>query len=144
MYHVMAAATGMKLTDDGPAFIMANGRPLSRDFMVQRTEALLQVAGIQVLDQAGKVAPVRAASWRAGGVRSAIDAGVSVPIIMVLGRWRSIAWESYYMQTKADLRSAQASMWRPVASGLAPPAALRVGNLHTSDLLEQQQPSDRP
>ena len=126
LYWNIAEMQGLPLSENGPAFPMENGAPLSRDFMVSRTETLLGMAGIQVLDQAGKVAPVRAASWRAGGVRSAIDAGVSVPMIMVLGRWRSIAWESYFMQTKDDIRSAQVSMWRSEVTKSTP---LRVGDL---------------
>ena len=104
-----------------------------RAFMVQRTEQFLQLAGIQVGDQTGHAAPVHAVSWRAGGVRSAMDAGVSVPMIMMLGRWRSIAWQSYFMQTKEDIRLAQAAIWRPT---LSTPAPCRVGDLVPSSVFQ--------
>jgi hypothetical protein len=105
---------------------MANGAALSRDFMVTRTNQLLQAEIIQVLNQEGVAAPVKAASWRAGGVRSALDANVPVPIIMALGRWRSIAWENYLMQTAEELRTAQLAMWRPQFSVAT---TLQVGDL---------------
>ena len=70
--------------------------------------------------------PVKAASWRAGGVRSALDASVSGPVIMALGRWRSNAWESYLMQTTSDLKGAQLAMWSPLQ---AVATTLRVGDL---------------
>ncbi len=94
--------------------------------MVHVWQTLLALAGITVFDQAGHAAPVRAASWRAGGVRSAIDAGVSVPMIMMLRRWRSMVWEHYYMQPSADIRMAQLAMWRP---STATPATIVVGDL---------------
>ena len=125
LFWAISELTGVKLKENGPAFPMDDGAPLSRTFMVERTEVLLKLAGVQVVDQAGKVAPVRAASWRAGGVRSALDAGVPVPVIMMLGRWRSLAWENYYMQTKEDIRAAQLAMWR-FSSTTTP---LKVGDL---------------
>jgi hypothetical protein len=125
LFWAISELTGVKLKENGPAFPMDDGAPLSRTFMVERTEVLLKLAGVQVVDQAGKLAPVRAASWRAGGVRSALDAGVPVPVIMMLGRWRSLAWENYYMQTKGDIRAAQLAMWR-FSSTTTP---LKVGDL---------------
>jgi hypothetical protein len=132
LYRLMAACQGSPvLTDDGPAFVMANGKALSREFMISRTSQLLLAAKIQVLNQEGVAAPVKAASWRAGGVRSALDARVPVPIIMALGRWRSIAWESYLMQTTADLKGAQLAMWSPLQTVAT---TLRVGDLVPNDV----------
>ena len=132
LYRLMAAGQGSPvLTDDGPAFVMANGKALSREFMISRTSQLLLAAKIQVLNQEGVAAPVKAASWRAGGVRSALDARVPVPIIMALGRWRSIAWESYLMQTTADLKGAQLAMWSPLQTVAT---TLRVGDLVPNDV----------
>jgi hypothetical protein len=132
LYRVISAYQGVPvLTDDGPAFVMADGRALSREFMIARTNELLLAARIQVVNQEGAAAPVRAASWRAGGVRSALDACVPVPIIMALGRWRSIAWENYLMQSVDDLKRAQLAMWGPPK---AVATTLRVGDLVPIDV----------
>jgi hypothetical protein len=132
LYRVISAYQGVRvLTDDGPAFVMVDGRALSREFMIARTNVLLVAAGIQVVNQEGAAAPVRAASWRAGGVRSALDACVPVPIIMTLGRWRSIAWENYLMQSVDDLKRAQLAMWGPPK---AVATTLRVGDLVPIDV----------
>ena len=95
----------------GPAFVMRSGAPLSRDWMVAKSEALLAAAKISFIDQSGRPAPVKAASWRAGGVRSALDANIPVPTIMDLGRWRSLAWEKYALISNQDKARAMASMW---------------------------------
>ena len=117
------------LTEDGPAFVMSNGLPLSKKVMVDRTSVLLAMAGITLVDDTGAVAPVRAASWRAREVRAALDANIPAPIIMAMGRWRSIAWVSYVLHDTSDLQKAMQSMWE-VASNV-PPAlpAVRMGNL---------------
>jgi hypothetical protein len=128
LFWSIAEAQGRPLSETGPAFVMEGGAPLSREFMVRRTQELLLAADIQVFDLAGKPAPVRAASWRAGGVRSALDAQVPVPMIMMLGRWKSIAWDNYYMQTRDDIQRAQMAMWRPSPSA-SPATSLRVGDL---------------
>ena len=82
LYREFASSAGVILSDNGPAFVMQNGSPLSRDWMVAKSEALLNMAKISFVDQSGRVAPVKAASWRAGGVRSALDANVPVPVII--------------------------------------------------------------
>jgi hypothetical protein len=56
--------------------------------------------GGKFLSYSGSARPVlrhkdKAASRRAGGMRSALDAGIIGPMIMAMGRWRSLAWESY-------------------------------------------------
>jgi hypothetical protein len=103
------------LTAEGPAFISSDGKVLSRAFMIGRSVQLLSAASIVFVDQAGAVAPVRLASWRAGGVRSALDAGVPVSTIMALGRWRSLAWESYAVLSTHDIKSAVVAMWKAPA-----------------------------
>ena len=65
-----------------------------------------------------------ASRW--GKVCTKLDASVPVPIIMALGRWRSIAWVSYLMQTTGDLKGAQLAMWSPLK---AVATTLRVGDL---------------
>jgi hypothetical protein len=111
LYREFARNAGVTLSDDGPAFVMQNGSPLNRDWMVAKSQALLTAAQITFVDQSGRQAPVKAASWRAGGVRSALDANVPVPVIMDLGRWRSMAWERYALISSQDKANAMASMW---------------------------------
>ena len=65
-----------------------------------------------------------ASRW--GKVCTKLDASVPVPIIMALGRWRSIAWVSYLMQTTGDLKGAQLAMLRPQISVAT---TLQVGDL---------------
>lgn len=109
--RVYRRLSSVRLTNAAPALQCTSGAPLSRDVMVRRTSALASAAGIQVLAGDGTVAPVRASSWRAGAVRSAIDAGVSDGIIMALGRWRSIAWERYLLHSVSRLQGAARAMW---------------------------------
>ncbi len=111
---------------DEPAFQTAEGKAVTRDFMVHRTCALLDLAGIFDVDDAGERIKVKASSWRAGGARSATNAGLPGPLIMALGRWRSIAWGAYVAYSVSDLESAAQQMWR-VSGAAAPEASLRVG-----------------
>jgi hypothetical protein len=94
-----------------PAFHQLDGAPLRRDTMVARTLALLKEAGISLVDGLGRPTSVMSSSWRAGGVRSAVDAGLSEALIMDLGRWKSSAWASYLLHTSADLCAASSRMW---------------------------------
>ena len=123
LYRAFASKAGVCLTDNGPAFVMQDGSTLSRTWMVSKSQALLLQANISFVDQAGRTAPVQAASWRAGGVRSALDANVPVPVIMEMGRWRSMAWERYALITDTDKSKAMASMW-----SLPPVHPSRVGS----------------
>ena len=95
----------------GKAAFLLGGKPLSRNFMVARTTELMAVARVSFVDSSGAPMPVRAASWRAGAVCSAVAAGVSVPHIMKLGRWTSDAWRNYLLQAPLDLHRSAGSMW---------------------------------
>ena len=92
------------------AFSCADSSPLARDMLVSRTAALMAEAKIAFVDEVGSPMPVCAASWRAGGVRSAIDAGVSEAVIMAFGRWKSLAWHHYLLHSTHDLFSAALAM----------------------------------
>lgn len=127
VYKLLCTVRGLSTRPCSPALVMANGLALSREFMVSRSNDLLDAAGITVYNQAGVRAAVRAASWRAGGVRSALEAGVPAPMIMVLGRWRSCAWESYAMVTASDVALASAKMWTQAAKIQAVQSTFRVG-----------------
>jgi hypothetical protein len=94
-----------------PAFHHANGRALSRNYMVDKTSAMLQTAGVAIVCPVGNPTMVRASSWRAGGVRSATDANVSDSVIMEVGRWRSAAWRHYLFYSPLDIRGACQNMW---------------------------------
>jgi hypothetical protein len=110
----------VSLTADKAAFRGPRARPLSRDYMVKRTAALLEQAGLAFVDASGNRMVVKAASWRAGAVRSAIDAHVPVPFIQASGRWKSAAWIAYLAQNKLDLQGAARSIW---GASSVPPAS---------------------
>lgn len=95
---------------DLPAFHAADGSPLQRDWMVSLTLSLMQRAGIVLTDSQGNSTTVKSASWRAGGVDSAVEAGLSEPLIKELGRWRSNAWTHYLLYSTFDLCAASARM----------------------------------
>ena len=95
-----------------PAFHFSDGSPVSRDWMLKRTAALCEQAGISMVGRDGKVHPLKMASWRAGGVRSAKDGGLSDSMIMFLGRWSSNAWRAYLLHTAIDVQGAVQRMWQ--------------------------------
>lgn len=108
-----------------PAFRMANGAAMTRDWMVRRTEELMEAEGLVDVNDDGSARRILAASWRAGGVRSAKDAGVSDTMIMILGRWTSLAWTNYLLHRSSDVQGALAAMWTQAARlvGESPPTA---------------------
>jgi hypothetical protein len=114
------------LDADGAAFQTVSGEVLSRDWMVDRSNVLFELAGIFMLAEDGRSLPVKASSWRAGGAHSATKAGLSGPMIMALGRWRSIAWGAYVAYSLTDLEEAAQKMWR-VSDAASPESALVVG-----------------
>ena len=79
--------------------------------MVQKTAALMVLAKVRFVSNTGIDMTVKMASWRSGGVRSAVDAGVPEATIRELGRWRSTAWLSYLLHSPGDLQGAARSMW---------------------------------
>ena len=125
-YRALAGQAGVVLTDRGAAFKLSSNATLSRDWMVKRSAELLAMAGIQFRGENGMVTCVKAASWRAGAVRSAIDAKVPSPTIMALGRWRSYAWLNYASFTEAERDVAMASIWRVKETPMAPIAKVGI------------------
>ena len=71
--------------------------------MVVCTAALIKKAEIPLEDSEGKPVKLCAALWRAGGVSSAMDAGVNKYTIMAYVRCSSEAWKSYTETTTLDL-----------------------------------------
>ncbi len=57
----------VELSELDPAFRMADGATLSRNWMVKRTAGLIARAGLQVLGPSGEPIVVKASSWRSGG-----------------------------------------------------------------------------
>ena len=111
-----------------PAFHYLNGKPLEQKKMMARTLELATSAGVSLTDDRGRSLAVRAASWRAGGVSSAVSAGVPETVIKELGRWKSSAWERYLLHTSTDLGVASERMWACASSGTRPHSPfLRVG-----------------
>ena len=94
-----------------PAFVRHDGAPLTKRWMIAHTQSLLAIAGVPVVDALDRPTSVVAASWRAGGVRAAVDAGVAIPTIMAMGRWSSDAWQAYLQTSPEDLRVAVRKMW---------------------------------
>ena len=111
-YRALALKAGVRLSDGGAAFVLAPDVVLSRDWMVKRSADLLTKAGIEFLGEDGKASRVKAASWRAGAVRSALNANIPGTTIMELGRWRSYAWLSYSSFTETERDMAMASIWQ--------------------------------
>jgi hypothetical protein len=123
----------VKLPAASPAFVRSNGDALDRDWMVAKTNALLVKAGVQLVSAEGKSVSAMASSWRAGGVQSAKEAGVSDALIMAMGRWSSTAWFNYVFASLGDLQKASGSMWdaarvvprsRPLVVGSFAPSGL--------------------
>lgn len=126
--------SAVRLAKGQPALVLSNGQVMTRDWLVKRTLVLMRLAGIVQLGDTGLAARVLASSWRAGAVRSAIDAGISEQMIKHFGRWKSAAWESYLLQDAGDLRAALALMWGK-AGEVSGPA--RVGAT-TPDLCREE------
>ena len=114
------------LEDNEAAFQTATGAALTRDFMVNRSSELFVLAGIFLIAEDGSRSPIKASSWRAGGAMSATKAGLAGPLIMALGRWRSIAWGAYVAYSVKDLESAAQQMWS-VSCAAPPETSLVVG-----------------
>ena len=100
-----------------PAFHRADGSAVTKAWMVRRTVALCSAAGILRADHLGRLQPVKAASWRAGGVQTAAKAGLSDTMIMFLGRWTSSAWRAYMLHTPIDVQGAARRLWAVSAAG---------------------------
>ena len=80
-----------------------------------------------------------ASSWRAGGVQSAKEAGVSDAVTMTLGRWSSSAWTDYAFSSADALCEASTDLWSAaVASRPQAVEVLVVGETRPSDDLDVQ------
>ena len=91
MWEAYVSLSPVLLRPGLPAFSepKSGGKPLSKAFMLRKVQALIVRSGVRFVDMAGKPLVVRASSWRAGAVRSALDGNCSTPVIMAGGRWKS-------------------------------------------------------
>lgn len=131
----------VRLRNADAALRKSNGATLDRDFMVKMTARLTAQAGITVLGPNGQAAPVKASSWRAGAVRSAIDGNVSDAMIMAMGRWRSIAWERYLLHSVTSLQNASRAMWSGGHGGSRVVASFRSSSMEASEEQEAMRES---
>jgi hypothetical protein len=90
LYRQRAAAQLINVLGKNAAFKSSDGKPITRSFMVSRAEKLREAAGIEILNSSGAPIKVSAASWRAGFVMSARQAGVMPDVIRNNGRWTSV------------------------------------------------------
>ena len=126
LWHGYTARVGGALAGDGPALRMGTGRALTREVMVRRTSELMADAGVAFVDELGRRMDVKASSWRAGAVLSAVRAKVSEPYIRAFGRWATSSWTNYMLRCPLDMQGAAQSIW----ASQAPPGSdggLRVG-----------------
>ena len=86
------------------------------------------------MNDLGEPVSLCAASWRAGGVRTAMDAGVHEYTIMAYGRWTSKAWKSYMQTSNLDLWRAARMMVRCSGAVTKP---LLVGDMVAARLGER-------
>ena len=92
--------------------------PVSKQWMLQKTRRLLELAGICFPDHLGARVDVGAASWRAGGACTAKRAGVSDATICHMGRWASNSFLKYTTAVElSELRDAVDQMGRPQGEG---------------------------
>lgn len=122
------ARSPIPVTPDGPLLVCENSQPLSRDHLVSWTELMLVKAG--VVDPASEVRPppTVAASWRAGGASSAVQASVPIPVINALGHWAPTSQcvtQTYAQVSARDVHSAAQSMARTGAELARDPPLLR-------------------
>jgi hypothetical protein len=104
---------------NSPAFQMSDGSPLTQAWMTAKTKALCEAASISMQNEQGKLIPIKATSWRAGGTRSAQDAHIPDALIKFMGRWSSNAYMNYMLHTACDVQGAARRMWAsPTIVGL--------------------------
>jgi hypothetical protein len=89
-YRQRAVERGIDVLGKNAAFKSKDGKPINREFMISRAEALRTAAKIVILGTDGKSIKVSAASWRAGFVLSARQAGIVQENIRTNGRWTSV------------------------------------------------------
>ena len=108
------------LVSGSPAFVEMDNKALTKKFMLDMVCKLYARSGLSFVSSKGLKLKVKASSWRAGAVRSAIDANISTPVIMACGLWRSSAWIKYFVQSGGDLKKSARAMWAPQLLSVVP------------------------
>ena len=99
-YRARAALLHINVLGENAAFKSKDKKPINRAFMISRAEKLRVISKIEFLDTNGKPLKVSAASWRAGFVLSARQAGIVSENIRTNGRWTSVGGPiSYTVET---------------------------------------------
>jgi hypothetical protein len=118
------------------AFKMASGSPMTKKWMVDRTMALCGQAGVRLCDASGARVPVRASSWRAGGVLGSRQAGLSDVTTKALGRWASNAYQEYSFVSSSDLQAATTAVVRAAIARPTSGSSFVVGAFNPSSIFE--------
>ena len=92
----MLAYLAVRGQDEGPLFKLSDGRPLSRQLLVQRMRATLGEANIDCSRFLGH-------SFRIGAATTAIARGISESTVQTLGRWASDSFKRYVRIPREDL-----------------------------------------
>ena len=102
-YRSRAALLKINVLGVNAAFKSSDGEPINRAFMISRAEKLRAQANIEITDTDGKHLKVSAASWRAGFVLSARQAGIVQENIRTNGRWASVGGPIPYSVETLDV-----------------------------------------
>jgi hypothetical protein len=102
-YRARAAILKINVLGDNAAFKTKDDKPINRLFMISRAEKLRVLSKIEILDTDGKPLKVSAASWRAGFVLSARQAGIVQENIRTNGRWTSVGGPMSYTVETLDV-----------------------------------------
>ena len=103
IYRTRAAKLKINVLGENAAFKSGDGKPLCREFMISRAEELRAFSKIEITDMDGKPLKVSAASWRAGFVLSARQAGIVHENICANGRWASVGGPIPYTVETLDV-----------------------------------------
>ena len=99
----MSQYLGIQGSAQGPFFLDAAGRVITKQVFVRQIRDLLQSLGIPAHQYAGH-------SFRIGAATTAVMTGIEDSLIQTLGRWHSAAFLKYIRTPKACLASASASL----------------------------------
>ena len=82
--------------DEGPLFMLSDGRPLSRQLLVHNLRSVLAEANVDCARYSGH-------SFRIGAATTAIARGISESTVQTLGRWASDSFKRYIRIPREDL-----------------------------------------
>ena len=103
MSQFLNLRSALKLSDNSPLFIQANGRPLSRGDFVEFIRSMLERLGLNSRSYV-------AHSFRIGDATSAAAARIPDHLIKTMGRWSSDCYQTYIKTLLALIRQAQIKM----------------------------------